>query len=94
MVGAGVVVVVHGPVGSGRRTLIRALLPQGSTSVVIVAAAVGLYAGTEPIAAGWAVLGADSFGTLTTAAPSALQNWLPIWDALPPDQHLRDGAGL
>ena len=39
----------------GRRTLIRALLPQGSTSVVIVAAAVGLYAGTEPIAAGWAV---------------------------------------
>lgn len=39
----------------GQRTLIRALLPQGSTAVVIVAAAVGLYANNEPIAAGWAV---------------------------------------
>ncbi len=43
-------------------------------------------------AAGWAVLGADSFSTLTAAPPSALKGWLPIWDALPPDQHLRDGG--
>ena len=42
--------------------------------------------------AGWAVLDAENFSTCTGAPLKALQAWLPYWDALPPDQHLRDGG--
>ena len=43
-------------------------------------------------AAGWAVLGADSFSGLVAVPPAAWQRWAPQWGALPPDQHLRDGG--
>lgn len=43
-------------------------------------------------AAGWAVLGADSFSRLVSVPAEAFQAWLPHWAALPPDQHLRDGG--
>lgn len=42
--------------------------------------------------AGWAVLAADAFGALTQVSAAQLQAWLPHWDALPPDRHLRDGG--
>lgn len=42
--------------------------------------------------AGWAVLDAQSFSQCTGAPAAALLAWLPHWDALPPDQHLRDGG--
>jgi hypothetical protein len=43
--------------------------------------------------AGWAVLSAASMRTLCGAAPQAWADWLPLWDDLPPDPHLRDGGG-
>ncbi len=48
--------------------------------------------------AGWAVLDAASLSSLcalgATGADEAgtFQRWAPMWDALPPDPHLRDGG--
>jgi hypothetical protein len=43
-------------------------------------------------AAGWAVIDARSLATLCKLPADALQAWLPMWQALPPDPHLRDGG--
>ncbi len=44
-------------------------------------------------AAGWAVLSAASLQALCATAPAAWAGWLPLWNDLPPDPHLRDGGG-
>ena len=41
---------------------------------------------------GHAVLDAAGLCTSIGAAPGALDAWLPHWDRLPPDAHLRDGG--
>lgn len=41
---------------------------------------------------GHAVLAAAGLFAGLGAAPSALDGWLPYWDRLPPDAHLRDGG--
>jgi hypothetical protein len=49
-------------------------------------------------AAGWAVLdaaalsGACGLPAAAAGAPDTWARWLPLWDQLPPDQHLRDGG--
>ena len=42
--------------------------------------------------AGWAVIDARSLATLCELPADALPTWLPMWQALPPDAHLRDGG--
>jgi hypothetical protein len=42
--------------------------------------------------AGWAVIDARSLATLCGLPTDALPQWLPVWQALPPDPHLRDGG--
>lgn len=42
--------------------------------------------------AGWAVLDAASLARLSGVAAPQLAAWTPLWDALPPDPHLRDGG--
>lgn len=42
--------------------------------------------------AGWAVVDADTLGRLCRQPVAALQAWLPLWQALPPDGFLRDGG--
>ncbi|RVU46157.1 2OG-Fe dioxygenase family protein [Rubrivivax rivuli] len=42
--------------------------------------------------AGWAVLDAPALARLCGAALPAWQAWQPLWPALPPDPHLRDGG--
>jgi hypothetical protein len=41
---------------------------------------------------GWAVIDAASLSALCGSTPSALDAWLPVWESLPPDAHLRDGG--
>ncbi len=43
-------------------------------------------------AAGWAVIDATTLRGLCGLSTGALEAWLPIWDELPPDPHLRDGG--
>lgn len=43
-------------------------------------------------ATGWAVIGGAALAELCGLAPAALQAWRPLWHALPPDPHLRDGG--
>jgi hypothetical protein len=43
-------------------------------------------------AAGFAVVDAASLARLAGTEPAALQRWEPLWNALPPDTHLRDGG--
>jgi hypothetical protein len=43
-------------------------------------------------AAGWAVLSAADLRRLCGLDEAACQAWLPWWQDLPPDQHLRDGG--
>jgi len=42
--------------------------------------------------AGWAVIDARSLAALCALSLDAAAAWLPIWPALPPDPHLRDGG--
>ena len=42
--------------------------------------------------AGWAVIDARSLAELCRLPLDATAGWLPIWPALPPDPHLRDGG--
>jgi hypothetical protein len=42
--------------------------------------------------AGFAVLSADAVGTVCDVALAQLRVWERLWDALPPDAHLRDGG--
>jgi hypothetical protein len=42
--------------------------------------------------AGWAVIDARSVAQLGRLPADALSAWLPLWPALPPDPHLRDGG--
>ncbi len=42
--------------------------------------------------AGWAVVDAASLSSLCGLDPAAMQAWLPVWQSLPPDPHLRDGG--
>jgi hypothetical protein len=42
--------------------------------------------------AGWAVIDAAALTALGAIEPAALRTWLPMWPALPPDPHLRDGG--
>ena len=42
--------------------------------------------------AGFAVLDAASTAGLFGIAPGELDAWLPVWDDLPPDRHLKDGG--
>jgi len=41
---------------------------------------------------GWAVLGPDALASLCELSPAALQAWPALWQALPPDPHLKDGG--
>jgi len=41
---------------------------------------------------GYAVTDAAALGELLGADTRALEAWLPLWDRLPPDGHLRDGG--
>ncbi|MBC7918804.1 MAG: 2OG-Fe dioxygenase family protein [Rhodoferax sp.] len=41
---------------------------------------------------GYAVLGADMVCSLAGTTLPALQDWSALWNALPPDQYLRDGG--
>jgi hypothetical protein len=41
---------------------------------------------------GFAVLDADSLSRLAGLPLATLRAWQPLWDALPPDPHLRDGG--
>jgi len=41
---------------------------------------------------GWAVLSQVGCSELTAVGPGLLDAWLPIWDQLPADPHLRDGG--
>jgi hypothetical protein len=41
---------------------------------------------------GYAVLDAASLAALAGLPGSALSAWAPLWDALPPDDHLKDGG--
>ena len=43
-------------------------------------------------AAGWAVLSCADLLQLTGLAPGIDMRWLPLWQDLPPDAHLRDGG--
>ena len=43
-------------------------------------------------ATGWAVFSGAALADLGGVAPAALQAWRPLWQALPPDPHLRDGG--
>ena len=43
-------------------------------------------------ATGWAVLGGGDLARLCGVEPEALLAWRPVWHALPPDPHLRDGG--
>jgi hypothetical protein len=43
-------------------------------------------------AAGWAVVDAASLARLCGLPADAMSAWLPVWPALPPDPHLRDGG--
>lgn len=43
-------------------------------------------------AAGWAVLEPAGLARLAGIEPEAWQAWLPLWNDLPPDRHLRDGG--
>ena len=43
--------------------------------------------------AGWAVLSAASLRSLCAAPAADWSAWLPLWNDLPPDPHLRDGGG-
>jgi hypothetical protein len=43
-------------------------------------------------AAGWAVIDADSLCGLCRLDATRLAAWLPLWNDLPPDPHLRDGG--
>lgn len=43
-------------------------------------------------AAGFAVLDAASLARSVDVDPARLAAWQPLWDALPPDAHLRDGG--
>ncbi len=42
--------------------------------------------------AGWAVLPAAALQSLCGSQPAAWAEWLPLWQDLPPDPHLRDGG--
>jgi hypothetical protein len=42
--------------------------------------------------AGYAVLDADALRTLTDTTAADQARWQPVWDDLPPDEHLRDGG--
>lgn len=42
--------------------------------------------------AGWAVLSAADLFAMCELPPGPCQAWLPLWDELPPDEHLRDGG--
>lgn len=42
--------------------------------------------------AGWAVLDAATLGLACGCPPGTLARWLPLWDELAPDTHLRDGG--
>ncbi len=42
--------------------------------------------------AGWAVLDAAAVASLCDVPAAALLAWQPMWQALPPDPHLRDGG--
>lgn len=42
--------------------------------------------------AGWAVLGGAALAELCGVELAALLAWRPLWQALPPDAHLRDGG--
>ena len=44
------------------------------------------------LVAGWAVLSRASLGELTGLQASNFESWGPVWQDLPPDQHLRDGG--
>jgi hypothetical protein len=41
---------------------------------------------------GWAVLPASGLAALAGLQTADMQTWLPVWDALPDDPHLRDGG--
>ena len=41
---------------------------------------------------GYAVLDADSLARLAGISVPAMAAWQPLWDDLPPDQHLKDGG--
>lgn len=43
-------------------------------------------------AAGWAVLSCADLMQLAGLATADVQRWLPLWEDLPPDAHLRDGG--
>jgi hypothetical protein len=42
--------------------------------------------------AGWAVIEAGALGSLCSLGTAARDAWLPMWQTLPPDPHLRDGG--
>jgi hypothetical protein len=42
--------------------------------------------------AGWAVIDAAALNRLCNLAPTSCDAWLPMWQSLPPDPHLRDGG--
>ena len=41
---------------------------------------------------GWAVLDSAALCALADLQPATLAGWQPLWQALPPDEHLRDGG--
>ena len=41
---------------------------------------------------GWAVLDSASLCALADVQPATLAGWQPLWQGLPPDEHLRDGG--
>jgi hypothetical protein len=47
---------------------------------------------TQLASAGYAVLDAPSLRTLTGVDEADEQRWAPLWHALPPDEHLKDGG--